>query len=222
MEQTEPINPPTENESDSVLIKATSLQAYFHEMLCEARRAHNFEATPASEHYVVTLLESFAHADHLFGVDASGQRQDKALAMMLHDAVFGEPGASTDHYRRLGDVALYIAGFFADSLRGRSVGVSYYIGMGQGAYSTLSNAFPGSKGRVWREIFAELADTFSRWVEVLWDLSEKMGLSASLSSQGTVELFERLQRAEGSHSQRINTELITRGISPSLGKAWGP
>ncbi len=205
-------------QEDTVLIKATSLQAYFHETLGDARRDHDFDATEASEYYIVTLLDAFAKADKLFGVDEKGQRGDQALAMMLHDAVFDAPGR-LEHYRRLGDVALYMAGFFADSLHRSSVGVSYYIEMGRGAYHNLASLMREKRRRALQEVFGELADTFGRWVEVLRDMSERMGLSPDITRQDTLDLHNRLAAVSGVRASRIYGQLARRGALPGFGVA---
>lgn len=204
--------------SDTLLIKATSLEAWFYQTLKSTRQEHDLEATEASEHYIVTLLDAFSSADQLFGVDGEGRRQDQALAMILYEAVFDAPRNSSEHYRRLGDVALYIAGVFADSLRHRAVDVTYYINMGQGAYGALAQRL--RHNRSLREVFAELADTFAGWVEVLRDVSEQMGLSSGLRHQDTAELYVRAPVASGRRGQQIYGELARRGAMPGRGWGW--
>jgi hypothetical protein len=205
-------------ESDTLLIKATSLEAWFYQTLKSTRQEHDLEATEASEHYIVTLLDAFSSADQLFGVDGEGRRQDQALAMILYEAVFDAPRHSSEHYRRLGDVALYIAGVFADSLRHRSVDVTYYINMGQGAYGALADRM--RHNRSLREVFVELADTFAGWVEVLRDVSERLGLSTGLKQQETSELYARIPAASGRRGELIYGELARRGAMPGRGWGW--
>jgi hypothetical protein len=212
---------PDQDKPDTVtLITATSLQAWFYEALGDARRDHHFQATTASEHYIVTLLDAFSDADQLFGLDTAGRRRDQALAMILYEAVFGTPTHSIDHYRRMGDVALYVAGVFSDSLHRAAVDASYYIHMGQAAYATLADRLRDRKNAALREIFQELADTFASWVEVLRDLSERIGLSAALHAQHTEDLFARVPLASGGRAQRLYGELAARGAMPGLGGRW--
>ena len=200
--------------SEGTLVKYTSLAAYFHESLEEARCNQRLEATDASEFYVVSLLESFTDADILFGLDEDGQRRDDALAMILHRAVFDARGSAIEHYRRLGDVALYIAGFFADSLRRRAVGLSYYVDMGQGAYATLANSLTRAHNAL-REIFAELAQAFAGWVEVLREVSETSGLATPVGIQPVEGVFERWRLAPFPRSEQLARELFVRGLMPA-------
>lgn len=201
----------------SGLLKYTSLTAFFHDQLGQVRQNQRFEATEQSEHYVVSLLEVMADADRLYQIDKSGRRLDKALALRLNDAVHGPPGRRIDQYRRLGDIALFIAGMFADSLARSAVGVGYYIDMGKGAYGSLADHMRGQRGRGLRELFEELADTFAGWVEVLREVSESVGLSRPPTEADAGELYERWSRLKGHQAERLGHAMIVRGMLP----AWG-
>ncbi len=198
------------------LLQYTSLTAYFHEQLGQVRQSQNFDATEVSEIYVLNLLETFAQPDQLFIVDESGRRQSEALAMILHGAVFGNPADQVHHYKRLGDLALFISGFFSDSLKRRSVGVSYYIDMGQAAYATLAGLIRGSASGVFRDLYQELAESFSGWVEVLCQLSEQLGLTRRLHELADIELFERWGRLDGPQRRRLADTMLARGMMPLL------
>jgi hypothetical protein len=197
------------------VLQYTSLAAYFHEQVVAARSDQGLAATQPAEFYVVTMLESFSHADTLFRADEAGKRDTEALAQILHRAVFETtPGKQLDHYRRLGDLALYLSGLFADSLRRTSVGLSYYVSMGQGAYATLAHHGQNTNAAL-REIFLELSVSFAGWVEVLRQLGEEFGFASPPPGQETLELFERWQLAPASRSANLSGELMKRGILPS-------
>lgn len=207
-------SPKSEGPPSRSLLQYTSLAAYFHERLSEVRQSQSFDATETSEFYVVNLLETFSQADQLYHTGEDGRRENEALAMILHRAVFCAPGEQVNHYRRLGDVALFIAGFFAQSLKRGAVGLSYYIDMGQGAYSSLADHVRGRDGKAFRELFQELADTFSGWVEVLRALSAEASLGAQLNSLPDVELFERWSRLKGAQADPLARTMLSRGLIP--------
>lgn len=209
------------NTSEPVLIHTSSLREWFHEALDDACRTHGFGATPASGRYVASLLDQFSDADQLFGLQEDGKRKDEALAMMLHEAVLGEPTMRLEQFRRMGDVALYVAGVFSDSLRRRPVDVTYYIHMGQGAYGSLSSGLRSKGGAALKLLYEELADTFSTWVEVLRVFSEQVGLAAPLAAQDTAELYERLGVARAGRADEVARALLLRGVLPTLRSPLG-
>lgn len=201
--------------AEAPVVQYTSLAAYFHEQVVSARHEQGLEATEPAEFYVVTMLESFTHADTLFRVDETGRRAQDALATVLHRAVFETtPGKQLDHYRRLGDSALYLAGIFADSLRRTTVGLSYYVHMGQSAYATLASHGSNTNAAL-REIFEELSLTFAGWVEVLRQLGEQFGLATPTESLDTAEVFDRWQLAPERRAEQLSEELLRRGVLPS-------
>ncbi len=65
-------------------------------------------------------------------------------------------------------MALFTAGFFADGLQQRTVGLDYYVNMGGGAYRTLAtDTATTARARALSEVFAELAAKFLDLVDVL-------------------------------------------------------
>jgi len=65
-------------------------------------------------------------------------------------------------------VALFIAGFFAESLADKPVDVDYYIFMGGNAYGSLSEEVRGTfRGNTFAPIYRELAIKFQVLVDVL-------------------------------------------------------
>lgn len=199
-----------------MVVAYPSLGAYFQEAVVAACSRQGLEATPTSEFYVVSVLESFADTDELFPAEDGQPRQDKALAQLLQAALESQGHDRLLHYRRLGDVALFVSGFFSDRLRRRPVGVAYYVSMGQSAYSTLASLFRGRRAEGgFQEIFEELADTFPAWVEVLHEVSERARVTAPLEDRGIDELMERLQRARGARVSDLRLALLKRGV-------WAP
>jgi len=85
-------------------------------------------------------------------------------------------------YRTLGDRALYVAGFFPESLARKPVRASYYMDMGRAAYDRLAQLLGGhttaladtSGHKGLDEIFAELAESFRACTEVLHEVQASM------------------------------------------------
>ena len=106
-----------------------SVQEFFHEAISDAIRAQGLSATESTEFYLVNLLSDFATTP----VD------DEPLALKLATATFASPEDRVRHLRAIADKSLYVSGFFADSLRRRSIDPNYYIAMGGSAYAQLDS-----------------------------------------------------------------------------------
>jgi hypothetical protein len=92
---------------------------------------------------------------------------------MLSEAL--EAPSAQDRHRglqRLGDVSLFIAGFFAQSFARKLIDIDYHIAMGGRAYGTLAVAHARGPRRVLGAVFAELAQKFQPLVDALNELAE--------------------------------------------------
>ena len=74
--------------------------------------------------------------------------------------------------QRLGDVSLFIAGFFAHSFARKLIDIDYHIAMGGGAYGTLAGGLCRGRRQVLGRVFAELAAKFLPLVDALGEISD--------------------------------------------------
>ncbi|HEX6572997.1 MAG TPA: hypothetical protein VF055_13315 [Steroidobacteraceae bacterium] len=154
-------------------IDVRNLREFFRDSVHAALERQNVGVDDHTEHYVVNVLTMFARSEALFDATPDGPRL-KPLAMMLADA--GTAGSREQQLRtlqRVGDVSLFVAGFFAQSFARRLVDIDYHIAMGGHAYGTLADTCrTGARGRALGSVFAELAQKFQRLVDALNDVSE--------------------------------------------------
>ena len=154
-------------------IDVRTLREFFRDSVHEALERQQVGIEDHTEHYVVNLLTMFARSEALFETSPDGPRL-KPLALMLAEA--GEAASREQRLRvlqRLGDVSLFMAGFFAQSFARKLVDVDYHIAMGGRAYGTLAdNCGAGTRGKALGTVFAELAQKFQRVVDALNDVSE--------------------------------------------------
>jgi hypothetical protein len=159
--------------TDGQTIDVRNLREFFRDSVHDALERQHVGVDGHTEHYVVNLLTMFARSEALFEATPDGPRL-KPLALMLADA--GAAGTREERLRglqRLGDVSLFVAGFFAQSFARRLVDVDYHISMGGRAYGTLADSCrTGARGRALGAVFAELAVKFQRLVDALNDVSE--------------------------------------------------
>lgn len=188
------------------VVAVTNLREFFRDSLDAALLNQSVDAGDHTTHYIVNLLTMYARSDELYEPTEDG-RSIKPLAFMLGDAM----EASTEHdrdraLRRLGDVALFMAGFFAHSFSRRMVDVDYYISMGGGAYGHLSETIrsPG-----FRDVFFELAEKFQCFVDALNEIS---AMSCGNNDQDILRLYEIWMRTG---SARAAAQLRSLGVEPS-------
>src|SRR5499427_698904 len=153
-----------------------SLKEFFRDALHDALSHQHVAVEDQTEHYVVNLLTLFSDADALFERDPREPEQRarlKPLALMLGEAL--EAPTQEARFRglqRLGDVSLFIAGFFSAGFARKLVDIDYHIAMGGRAYGALAENCGASRGRTLRQVFAELAAKFTPMVDALNEISE--------------------------------------------------
>lgn len=160
-----------------------------------------------TEFYIVSLLLNFERTDRLFVHSDHNHMEEEPLAMMLARAIDGDTATQIRELKRLGDVALYSAGFFAEHIKRGVISVAYYVDMGSSAYWLLSNQLACEK--VFAEIYKELADNFSGITKVLAGLTIA---DHACSNAGLLYLYERW-RATG--DEKIREALIKEGLIPT-------
>jgi len=158
--------------SDRVM-QVSNLQDYFRVCVEDAVVRQRVDIDPHVSHYVVNMLTMFSRADELYEDDGEyyGLRP---LALMLADAASAATVARRNALlRRIGDVALFVSGFFAEGLARSVVDVDYYIRMGGNAYGSLSEEVRGTAhGQAFAPVFRELARKFAVLVDVLNEVSD--------------------------------------------------
>lgn len=162
-----------EDGPDGTVVAVPNLREFFHDSVQKALRNQRVAVDDHTEHYVVNVLTVFARSEELYEQTPEGVRL-RPLAHMLAEASAAQSSQQRDEtLRRLGDVSLFIAGFFAQSFARRLVDVDYHIAMGGRAYGTLAENMRSSiRGQAFAAIFMELAGKFQRLVDVLNDVAE--------------------------------------------------
>lgn len=196
------------------LTLVTQPQEYFHELVTEAMGKQKIATQPETEFYLVNLLNQFMTTDSLYPRNESGAMQEEPLVFMVKEALeTPQPKIQSVLFRKVGDVSLYVAGFFQDSLSRKLVDVDYYIDMGGTAYKQVAVR---SEEDAMRALYQELAEKFSKFVEVLAEVSDKTGLRTEKDLLRMYELWVRTR------SDRAAKALQEAGILPNdtIKKDW--
>jgi hypothetical protein len=189
-----------------------NLKEFFRDALHDALSHQRVAVEDQTEHYVVNLLTLFSDADALFERNPDGQARSrlKPLALMLGEAL--DAPTSEARFRglqRLGDVSLFIAGFFSAGFARKLVDVDYHIAMGGRAYGTLADNCTPARARTLRQVFAELAAKFTPMVDALNEISES---AYRHSDQDRLRLYELWVKTGSERSRSLLRKL---GVEPA-------
>ena len=181
------------------LLRNESPAEYFKELVETAMEHQHLAVRDLTSFYLVNLLTGFVH------LDRSGAAGDEPLGIRLTRALQTGGSRQRDGLREVGDLSLFISGFFADSLNRSLVDIDYYIQLGECAYGSLARRGDPALG----DVFDELAGKFSACVDVLGEVSER---SALASNSDVLRLYEKWLRTR---SKRSGDLLAERGIVPN-------
>lgn len=192
----------------SSLVAVSSLKEFFRLLVGEVIARQRVTLAEITEFYVVNLLSEFAAAEKLFDEEQGGRKDHEPLALLYHRAMQQERDERIRTLRRIGDVALYKAGFFAEALRDRVVGSPYYIQMGSTAYGYVASLAHSSS---YAAVYLELQQKFGAVVEVLEEIAAR---GMATTPQGAVKVFESWQRTGNG---RLESVLVDAGLVPGKG-----
>jgi hypothetical protein len=184
---------------DRPLVGAQAPAEYFRELVESAITRQHLEAGDLTSYYLVNLLCQYIRPE---AANAFGPASEP-LAFRLARAL--ETGGSEQRarLRTLGDVSLFVSGFFSGSLNRGAVDVDYYVSMGEYAYGSLSR-----RDDRFSEVYAELSRKFVGFMDVLADVSDRTVAGRS----DVLRLYERWLRTG---SSRDGQKLVERGIVPN-------
>lgn len=194
--------------SDAELLAVSDVREFFREALATALEQQHLRVKDHTEHYVVNMLAMFARTEALFEPGPHGSRL-KPLALLFAEAL--ETQDDERRFRtlqRLGDVALFVAGFLANGFPRRLVDINYHVAMGGRAYGALAQSSCRGSRRVLATVFAELEDKFQPLVDALNDISDG---AARHSQSDLLRLYDLWHRTGSRRAHRL---LLRLGVQP--------
>jgi len=193
------------------VVPVANLREFFRDELHGALEKQQVAVEDQTEHYVVNLLTLFSRSEALYENSPEGPRL-KPLVVMLSEALEAPSGEGRNRgLQRLGDVSLFIAGFFARSFARKLIDIDYHIAMGGRAYATLADTLSRGRSRVLGNVFGELAEKFQPMVDALNAVSET---SYQHSDKDILRLYELWMKTG---SRRCYDILKSLGVNPTAG-----
>jgi hypothetical protein len=183
--------------SDAV-VRRESAAEYFKELVEGALAHQRIAAGELTSFYVVNLLTGF--------LQRPAEEDQTPLAFRLAEALDAAGMRQRANLKQIGDLSLFVSGFFADSLNRKLVDVDYYVSIGGTAYTALSRY----ETDAFSPVFAELAENFMQFVDVLSEVSERASVG---SNADLLRLYERWLKTGSRRSAHL---LAERGVVPNL------
>ncbi|QLY25433.1 hypothetical protein [Bdellovibrio sp. KM01] len=173
-----------------------SPEGYFQELVSKGLYDRKVQTLPLVEAYLVNLLKQYLDAKALFEAEAT-------LAEMYLHAQNAEQSVKLEKLRKLGDRALYISGFFGDSLQRKTVDVDYYANIGGAAYTHLAHC---TREDGLAKVYKTFSARFIEFVDVLTYISQHSFIK---SDESILRLYDRYQRTG---SELAKEKLVEMGV----------
>jgi len=180
-----------------VVVRRESPSEYFKELVEGALAHQRIAAGELTSFYVVNLLTGF--------LQRPADEEATPLAIRLAEALDAAGVRQRTSLKQIGDLSLFMSGFFADSFERKLVDVDYYVSIGGTAYTVLSRY----ETDTFSSVFAELADNFVGFVDVLSEVSERASCS---SNADLLRLYGRWLKTG---SPRCGRLLLEHGVVPN-------
>ena len=165
-------------------------EQHFSEVVKEACENRNIKTKPAVELYLVQLLRHYLDSKNFHKPisEDSTERPPQTFAEMYLTAINAANPKNKELMRIVADRALYMTGFFSESLQRKIVDIDYYVDIGSAAYNNL---------HVWTredalaDVYKTFSNRFSDFVDVLNYISEKSMVEAD---RDVLRLYDRYMK----------------------------
>jgi len=187
-----------------------NLQEFFKDSVADAMEKQRVAADDHTAYYVVNLLTLFARSEKLYDHRGDGPGPQPLALLLAEAADTSDSQTRNVVLQRVGDTSLFVAGFFQDGFARKLVDVDYYIDIGGAAYGWLSDSVRGTvRGRAFGAVFAELAEKFREFVDVLAEIRDS---ARAADDHDILRLYEVWLKTG---SQRAARLLRSQGIEPN-------
>jgi hypothetical protein len=186
-----------------VVFRQESAIEYFKGLVDDALAHQRISAGELTAFYVVQLLTTF--------LQRPAGDDGEPLALKLAHALEAGGAQQRSGLKHVGDVSLFVSGFFSDSLRRKLVDCEYYAAIGGCAYSALSRYETDALSPA----FAELAEKFGDFADVLGEVSER---TSCASNADLLRVYEKWLKTGSRRSGKL---LAERGVVPNASIPYG-
>ncbi len=165
-------------------------EEHFSQAIHEACKQRHINAHPQIEAYLVQILKQYLVSQNFHQPlqQDSAEKPPDTFAEMYLMAMNAESPKNKELMRTVADRALYLTGYFAESLQKKVVDFDYYTEIGAAAYYNLS---VWTKEDTLSSVFTTFSKRFNDFVDVLNYVSEKSQIQ---SDSNVLKLYDRYLR----------------------------
>lgn len=174
-----------------------TLTDFFRDLVQDAMQTQEVATSELTEHYLVSLLERFAHPDPDWN--------SRPLALDYLESFHEATATRCAKLRHVGDTSLFLSGIFMEHLERQLVSTDYYMSLGRVAYGHLAAASSGPSDLA-TDVFGEMSVRFPDFVRVLAEISFEQIFR---SDRQTVRIYTRWLHTRSARDAEL---LVRRGI----------
>lgn len=130
-----------DSSSNQDLVLETSLQSFFFDELTRVNQKSSRPLPRETVYYSSLVLDQYGESGKYFET-IEGKVREKVLGVKLLESCHLPRAKQVRELRDIGDTALFICGFFSDSLNTKIIDTSYYQQLGRSAYQRLNHLVP--------------------------------------------------------------------------------
>jgi hypothetical protein len=190
-----------------------NLTEFFRDGFTKALANQHVTLDEHTAHYVVSLLVLYSRAEVSHADLRSGQRWVNLAELLARASAATTTAEREALLQRLGDVSLFLAGFFAHGFARRLVDVDYHIAMGGRAYGTLATAPIRGPRRTLCGVFGELAHKFQPVVDAIGEIADTARV---WGPNDVLRLYELWLKTGSSRAQGLLRRLGVAPVRASL------
>ena len=131
-----------QEDRSSDLVLESSLQVFFYDRLIEVNKKFLHPLPNEVIYYSSIVMDRFGESKNYFQKSKEGKITEKILGQKLLKSVGLPKNKKIGELKEIGDTALFLCGYFSDSLNRKLIDTSYYQQIGQVSYSRLNEFLP--------------------------------------------------------------------------------
>ena len=179
-------------------IISVSPAEYFRQRVASVMKQQQAEIDHEVEFYIVNMMCDFIQPQKV------ASSFDQPLALNLLAAMEATGSEQQLKFKALGDVSVYVAGFFQESLVRRCTSIDYHAKIGAVAYRALAALVCGRE----RSLYEKVAASVTQMIDIMAEVGAAEGMHHSSDILSTYSRWLRNQ------SERSYKALLAAGIDP--------
>lgn len=154
-----------------------SLQAFFFDQLNDLNKKSSQPLPNEMIYYSSLVMDKFGDSSKYFSVGEDGSVNEKILGLKYLEASQKSSSQKKVELKEIGDTALFLCGFFSESVSRKITDISYYQGLGRTAYHQLNNIVP----EVFEvpDFYARVSDFFEQLIALMTILTSELSMNKS-------------------------------------------